>query len=421
MKFSTKAKPAAALLLLTALGAMAGVRAQSNCTDGTLCFDSSLNPQPLNCYPGYYCPGNQSAQLCPAGSFCPTSTQIEKCPSGYYCQPASTAPKECSVFESCPSGSTRYFSWGAVLLALIPFIAVYSYKVFASDRQTPLHEDLQMPLPTARSPSIVSPSVKTDTSSRPSTAISLGALTPFTDPFAALNLLSSLSEGSLAADGRLRPGSVALTGGDGASNALVVKEPISLRFDRLVSAVKVEGTPKTIMQSVSGTFQAGRFAAVMGPSGAGKTTLFRILLGKLPVTDGGVYINEQKGTLSAIRGCLGFVPQNDVMITTLSVRDVLLHAARTRMPREVPDAQKIERVDQVMDALSLTHIQNSIIGDAESGQRGISGGERKRVSIGIELVAQPSVLLLDEPTTGLDSTTAQMSFCCSNASPRPSA
>jgi hypothetical protein len=108
---------------------------------------------------------------------------------------------------------------------------------------------------------------------------------------------------------------------------------------------------------------------------------------------------EQKGTLSAIRGCLGFVPQNDVMITTLSVRDVLLHAARTRMPREVPDAQKIERVDQVMDALSLTHIQNSIIGDAESGQRGISGGERKRVSIGIELVAQPSVLLLDEPTT----------------------
>ncbi len=77
MKFSTKAKPAAALLLLTALGAMAGVRAQSNCTDGTLCFDSSLNPQPLNCYPGYYCPGNQSAQLCPAGSFCPTSTQIE--------------------------------------------------------------------------------------------------------------------------------------------------------------------------------------------------------------------------------------------------------------------------------------------------------------------------------------------------------
>ncbi len=128
----------------------------------------------------------------------------------------------------------------------------------------------QMPLPTARSPSIVSPSVKTDTSSRPSTAISLGALTPFTDPFAALNLLSSLSKGSLAADGRLRPGSVALTGGDGASNALVVKEPISLRFDRLVSAVKVEGTPKTIMQSVSGTFQAGRFAAVMGPSGAGK-------------------------------------------------------------------------------------------------------------------------------------------------------
>ncbi len=107
----------------------------------------------------------------------------------------------------------------------------------------------------------------------------------------------------------------------------------------------------------------------------------------------------QKGTLSAIRGRLGFVPQNDVMITSLTVRDVLVHAARTRMPRSVPDAQKLERVDAVLDALSLTHIQHSIIGDAESGQRGISGGERKRVSIGIELVAQPSVLLLDEPTT----------------------
>jgi ABC-type multidrug transport system ATPase subunit len=87
------------------------------------------------------------------------------------------------------------------------------------------------------------------------------------------------------------------------------------------------------------------------------------------------------------------------MITSLTVRDVLMHAARTRLPRSISDAQKLEHVDRVLEALSLSHIQHSIVGDAESGQRGISGGERKRVSIGIELVAQPSVLLLDEPTT----------------------
>ncbi|CAL1703348.1 unnamed protein product [Somion occarium] len=160
---------------------------------------------------------------------------------------------------------------------------------------------------------------------------------------------------------------------------------------------------KVVLDNVSGQVQPGQMMAILGPSGAGKTTLIEILAGKskMGYTTGIVTFPSISGS-SAPR--IGFVPQQDVLPPMLTVQEALFFVARLRLPENVPDSEKRARVDDVIDKLGLTQIRNTRIGDGE--KRGISGGEMRRVSIGLELVARPDVLILDEPTSGLDSVSA---------------
>lgn len=89
----------------------------------------------------------------------------------------------------------------------------------------------------------------------------------------------------------------------------------------------------------------------------------------------------------------------------MTVRETLLFAARLRLPDDIPLTDKKRRVEQLIDTLGLTRAADTVIGDVR--RRGISGGERKRLSIGCELLSDPSLLFLDEPTSGLDSFAAQ--------------
>ena len=159
------------------------------------------------------------------------------------------------------------------------------------------------------------------------------------------------------------------------------------------------------MQGVNGKFLPGRLCAIMGPSGAGKTTVISLVTGKAEKTTGKVLVNgvEEKG-LTKYQKLVVFVPQEDVMIRTLTVRDNITFSAKYRLPVSHSKEQIINKVNECIDVLGLSHVQHSPIGDERT--RGVSGGQRKRVNIGIELVADPSVLFLDEPTSGLDSTTA---------------
>lgn len=104
------------------------------------------------------------------------------------------------------------------------------------------------------------------------------------------------------------------------------------------------------------------------------------------------------------RPLIGFVPQQDILAPTLTVYESLLFAARLRLPEYIPDSEKLARVDDIIEKLGLANVRDVRVGDGE--KRGISGGEMRRVSIGVELVAQPQVLILDEPTSGLDSVSA---------------
>ena len=145
----------------------------------------------------------------------------------------------------------------------------------------------------------------------------------------------------------------------------------------------------------------------MGPSGAGKTTLLNTLMGKVDPSfkqTGELRINDKLCNIKDFRAVIGFVPQEDIMMRELTVRDNIEYSARTRLPPTWTDAEIKQHVDAVLDALSLAHVQHTRIGDEKT--RGVSGGQRKRVNIGIEVAACPVALYLDEPTSGLDSTAA---------------
>ncbi|KXN74103.1 hypothetical protein CONCODRAFT_14989 [Conidiobolus coronatus NRRL 28638] len=132
---------------------------------------------------------------------------------------------------------------------------------------------------------------------------------------------------------------------------------------------------------------------ILGPSGAGKTTL----LNKLINCKG---LKDQMGNSRK----MALVPQFDSIIESLTVWDTLHHEVMLKQPLKMSKQDKLDQLEDTIKNLNLTHILNNKIGNFEN--RGISGGERKRVSIGMELVGAPNLLLLDEPTTGLDSSSS---------------
>jgi len=160
------------------------------------------------------------------------------------------------------------------------------------------------------------------------------------------------------------------------------------------------------LDKVTGEFKAGRMCAIMGPSGAGKTTFMNVLCGKATygVMSGKVLINGRPIPITSISSVVGFVPQDDIVHNELTVREQIRFAAYLRNAVQT-GPERLDRItEDVLNVMQIDHIQNSIVGSVE--KRGISGGQRKRVNIGLELAGQPVVLFLDEPTSGLDSTSS---------------
>jgi ABC-type multidrug transport system ATPase subunit len=159
---------------------------------------------------------------------------------------------------------------------------------------------------------------------------------------------------------------------------------------------------KNILQGASGMVQSGQVMAIMGPSGAGKTTLLDILAKrtKSGKSTGSIYINGREVSSSHYKKIVGYVDQEEIMIPTLTVYETILYSALLRLPRSMSAEAKKFRVMEVMQELNIEAIKDAKIG--QPGARSISGGERRRVAIACELVTSPSILFLDEPTTGLD-------------------
>ncbi|XP_047220334.1 broad substrate specificity ATP-binding cassette transporter ABCG2b isoform X1 [Girardinichthys multiradiatus] len=166
------------------------------------------------------------------------------------------------------------------------------------------------------------------------------------------------------------------------------------------------GPEKHILRDVSGIMRPG-MNAIMGATGSGKTSLLDVIAGRKDpagLRQGTVQVNGKPVT-SELRLSSAYVVQDDVVMGTLSVRENLLFSANLRLnPKHYSSADKQKRVNSILQDLGLVDCANTKIGT--EFLRGVSGGERKRCSIGMELITSPSLLFLDEPTTGLDSNTA---------------
>ncbi|EEP77441.1 conserved hypothetical protein [Uncinocarpus reesii 1704] len=176
-------------------------------------------------------------------------------------------------------------------------------------------------------------------------------------------------------------------------------KPAALQFDNV--SYYLNG--KEILSNIRGICRPGQVTAIMGASGAGKTTFLDILArkNKRGIIQGDYYVNGEKVDDSEYRSVVGFVDQEDTMLPTLTVHETILTSALLRLPRGMSRPVKEQRVFEVEKQLGIYHIRDQIIGSEEGKGRGISGGEKKRVSIACELVTSPSILFLDEPTSGL--------------------
>lgn len=167
-------------------------------------------------------------------------------------------------------------------------------------------------------------------------------------------------------------------------------------------------TGKTLVNSVSFDLSSGSIMAVMGGSGSGKTTILNVLASKINSglsTRGSIdYVLEptQAKELTQEHVTMSYVPQQDILLSRLTCRETLMFAADLKLDK--PKEEKTMIVNQLIDELGLKECADTLVGD--SSHRGLSGGEKRRLSIGTQMIANPSIMFLDEPTTGLDANAA---------------
>ncbi|KAL4092694.1 hypothetical protein PRIC1_011685 [Phytophthora ramorum] len=161
---------------------------------------------------------------------------------------------------------------------------------------------------------------------------------------------------------------------------------------------------KVILTNVSGSAHPGELLVIMGPSGAGKSSLLDCISGRNRAVEGEIVLNGQPWSNTTKR-LASYVMQDDLFYQTITVKEHLVFQAKLRMGKTFTEEQYMKRVDEVMEELGLMKCRDTLIGGISL--RGISGGERKRLSFATEILTNPSILFVDEPTSGLDSFMAE--------------
>ncbi|KAJ4269974.1 hypothetical protein NW762_001646 [Fusarium torreyae] len=414
------------------------------CKEGFLCQNNTINSLPQSCPPfkectklrlsGMTCQDPNTKQnvgmgvfepiVCQAGYYCPLEGKGQKkirCPAGSYCQPGASSPTPCNAGSSCPQGASyeRYLIPIVVmiiidiLLLIGMFILMFRSRwqrtskahagglkrhktmravkaTITGYKELPEDNDHEMaPMHPAYSPQ--SPYSPYD--------YRIGRTrTGFEAVLDRNSVYSSEQEQKeMEASPELRSFVESMRRAAEATNF-----GLSFRYSDLVFHPKK--SPKPILQNVTGSIEQGQLVAVMGGSGAGKSTFVNVLMGKTSNTGGIVAVNNTPGKMKQYKKLTGYVPQDDIVLPELTVYENIIHSARVRLPRNWTKKEIEAHVESVIDCLELSHVRDSQVGSV--GKPVISGGQRKRVSIGMELAAAPMAIFLDEPTSGLDATAA---------------
>ncbi|RXH79222.1 hypothetical protein DVH24_040369 [Malus domestica] len=186
--------------------------------------------------------------------------------------------------------------------------------------------------------------------------------------------------------------------------------PVTIRWRNINCSLsdKSSTAVRFLLKNVSGEAKPGRLLAIMGPSGSGKTTLLNVLAGQLAASprlrlSGLLEVNGNPRPNKAHK--FAYVRQEDLFFSQLTVRETLSLAAELQLPEISSSEERLEYVNSLLFKLGLISCADTIVGDVKV--RGISGGEKKRLSVACELIASPSVIFADEPTTGLDAFQAE--------------
>lgn len=198
------------------------------------------------------------------------------------------------------------------------------------------------------------------------------------------------------------------------SQSLPTSQELEVSFKNLTFAVPVKkkyqqpgcGKTKVILDSLTGLFRPRRMTAIMGSSGAGKTSLLSVLAGNTSkgTIEGTIMVNGQPSSGHMLKEVSGFVFQDDLLLPTMTVQEVISMSALLRLPKTISSKERKDRIAEVISLLRLEKVSKTIVGSPLT--KGISGGERKRTAIAMEMVINPGMLFLDEPTSGLDTFTA---------------
>ena len=338
------------------------------CDPGLLCLKDR---HPVPCPAGYYCPEfGGSKIICPAGSFCPES---------------SAQPIPCGPLGTCYEGSSVQQQPLLLVLCILLTVCI-SISVFLLQRKRKqMLERVASTVASANDPAV--------------DGIELTALGHASDE--AKNESSAVTPQQL----KLTQDRIHISFRD-----LELIMPgdcpgCKASFCRCCCCCRNGIHPSTRLAGTSGQIMPGELTCIMGASGAGKSTFLNIIAGKVEPSTGSIMINGRTGSLTHYKGRIGYVPQSDIMHATATVREIVTHSALTRLPATKKDAVLKSKVDSVLALLGLVHVANQVVGDEH--RRGVSGGEKKRVNIAMEMVSDPIALLLDEPTSGLDATTAE--------------
>ncbi|CAE8641796.1 unnamed protein product [Polarella glacialis] len=317
---------------------------------------------------GYYCPeGSQGISECPEGHYCPNASSILICPARHYCAQKSKKPIPCSPLASCPEGSAKELTQDWVNVGLLVCLLALAAPALLPS--------------TYRQCGIVRPPSSRDLDQSPE------AKSPHRFRRSAYSQLDEF----LKTDDE---------------NCLDDDAGVSIQFQDLSLYVPIGGQEVRVVSELSGSMQAGTLTAIMGSSGAGKTSFLNALCGRAYYgrRSGKVFLNGLPLRLEDHPDIVGFVPQDDTIHTDLTVRENIVFSGLFRLPQGTPMSKIQELAEETMEIFDLTSVAESLVGDSDN--RFISGGQRKRVNIAVELMARPKVLFLDEPTSGLDARSA---------------